>query len=111
MSGLYKLYLEYEWPQVLEYHFKFHNCCMVEMQEGFYGGWEHVDANLMSLHLFSHPKVRPAKQPIQPAWPGPKDVSKQFCHAFSYRKYQSPCNSGCMHKWHKCNLLEHRASS
>ena len=31
MSALYKLYLDYKWPQVLEYHFKFHNRHMVEM--------------------------------------------------------------------------------
>src|SRR5882724_8576135 len=24
ISGLYKLYLKYEWPQVLEYNFRFH---------------------------------------------------------------------------------------
>src|SRR5882724_11945936 len=34
MAGLYKLYTKYEWPQVLEYHFMFHNHHMVEMQEG-----------------------------------------------------------------------------
>jgi len=34
ISGLYKLYLEYEWPQVLEYHVKFHNRHIFEMQEG-----------------------------------------------------------------------------
>jgi len=66
---------QYEWPQVLEYHFKFHNHCIVEMQEGVYCSWEHVDANLMSLHLFSHPKARPAKQNTQPAWSGLKDMS------------------------------------
>ena len=25
ISGLYRLYLKYKWPQVLEYHLKFHN--------------------------------------------------------------------------------------
>jgi len=38
MSGTYKLYLKYEWLQVLEYHFEFHNRRIVEMQEGNYGG-------------------------------------------------------------------------
>ena len=78
MAGLYKLYLKYKWPQVLEYQFKFHNHCIVEMQESVYGGWEHVDAKLMSLHLFGHPKARPAKQNTQPTWSGSKDLSKQF---------------------------------
>jgi len=90
MSGMYKLYLEYEWPQVFEYHFKFHNHRIIEMQEGHYGGWEHVASNPMSLHLFSHPKVHPSKQLVAPAWSAPKDVSKQFCHAFTYGKCPSP---------------------
>src|SRR5882672_1759312 len=76
MAGLYKLYLEYEWPQVLKYHFKSHNHHIVEMQEGVYSGWEHMDADIMSLHLFGHPKVVPAKQNTQPAWSGSKDLSK-----------------------------------
>ena len=67
MSGLYKLYVEYKWPQVLEYHFRFHNHQMVEMQEGSYGGWEHVDADLMSMHLFGHPRTRPPKKYSQRA--------------------------------------------
>src|SRR5882724_263263 len=71
MSGLYKLYLEFEWPQVLEYHFRFHNRRIVKMQEGSYGGWEHVDVDLMSLHLFSHPKTCLPKQNMQPAWSNP----------------------------------------
>src|SRR5882724_6036668 len=62
MSSLYKLYLDYEWPQGLEYHFKFHNHCMVEMQEGHYGGWEHVDGGLMSIHLYGNPRTCPAKE-------------------------------------------------
>jgi len=71
ISGLYKLYLEYEWPQVLEYHFKFHNRCIVEMQEGSYSGWGHVDADLMSFHLFGHPSHGPpslaaSSQGLQP---------------------------------------------
>jgi len=36
ISGLYKLYIKYEWPQVLEYHFRFTNRRIVEMQEGPY---------------------------------------------------------------------------
>src|SRR5467141_936153 len=111
MSGLYKLQIEYEWPQVLEYHFMFHNHCIVEMQEGSYGGWEHVDADLMSLHLFGHPKARPAKPSSQPAWPIPKDVSKQFCHAFTTGKCTSPCKSGRIHKCRKCGSTDHSASS
>ena len=90
ISGLYKLYLKYEWPQVLEYHFKFQNRCIVEMQEGNYGGWEHMDGNLMTLHLFGHPKARPAKQGSSTAWTGSKDVSKQFCCTFTYGKCPSP---------------------
>ena len=57
MSDLYKLYLEYEWPQVLEYHFKFHNRRIVEMQDGIYNGWGHMDVDLMAMFLFGHPKV------------------------------------------------------
>jgi len=111
MSGLYKLYIEYEWPQVLEYHFRFHNRRIVEMQEGSYGGWEHVDADLMSLHLFGHPKSRPAKPSNQAAWPTPKDVSKQYCHAFTAGKCPSPCKSGRIHKCCKCGSADHSASS
>jgi len=111
VSGLYKLYLEYEWPQVLEYHFKFHNRRVVEMQEGIYAGWGHVDGDLMALHLFGHPKSRPAKSgPSQP-WSGTKDVSKQFCHAFTYGKCPSPCKSGRLHKCRKCSSPDHGASN
>ena len=81
MSGIYKLYLKYEWPQVLEYHY---NHLMVEMQDGNYRGWGHVDADPMSLYLFGHPKARQVKQVAQSSWTGSKDVSKQFCHAFTY---------------------------
>jgi len=82
MSALYKLYLDYKWPQVLEYHFRFHNHRMVEMQEGHYGGWEHVDGGLMSIHLYGHPRTRPAKANTASAWTSTKDVSKQICNAF-----------------------------
>jgi len=61
LSSLYKLYLDYEWPQVLEYHFKFHNHHIVEMTEGNYRGWEQVDSGFMSIHLYGHPKIRPAQ--------------------------------------------------
>jgi len=98
MSGLFKLYIKFEWPQVLEYHFRFHNRRIIEMQEGSYRGWEHVDADLMPLHLFSHPKAHPPKQNIQLAWSNPKDMSKQFCHAFTYGKCSLPCKSGRIHK-------------
>ena|SRR5882724_4578616 len=48
---------------------------VIEMQEGLYAGWGHVDGNLMSLHLFGHPKSRTVKSsPSQPWW-GTKDVS------------------------------------
>jgi len=110
MCGLYKLY-KYEWPQVLKYHFKFHNCCIVEMQEGNYGGWGHMDGDLMALYLFGHPKERPAKQSSSAAWTGSKDMSKQFCHVFTYGKCPSPCKSGHMHKCCKCSSLDHGASS
>ena len=111
MSGLYKLYLKYEWPQLLEYHFRFHNRHILEMQEGKYGGWEHMDTDLMSLHLFSHPKATPAKQSPQPAWSGQKDVSKQFCHMFTFSKCSSPCKSGRIHRCHKCSSPDHNTSS
>ena len=103
MSGLYKLYLKYEWPQVLEYHFKFHNRHIVEMLDGIYGGWGHMDADLMSMFLFSHPKAWKIKQAGQLPWTGTKDMSKQVCHAFTYGKCTSPCKSGHIHKCHKCN--------
>src|SRR5882724_12327873 len=61
ISGLYKLYLEYQWPQVLKCHFKFHNCQVVEMHEGSYASWGHVDLDLMTIYLFGHPKLRPSK--------------------------------------------------
>ena len=111
LSGLYKLYIEYEWPQVLEYHFRFHNHHMVEMQEGSYGGWENVDADLMSLHLFSHPKTRPAKQSSQPAWLSPKDVLKQFCHMSTSGKCPSPCKSGRNNKCCKYSSPDHGEGS
>jgi len=84
---------------------------MVEMQEGSYRGWEHMDADLMSLHLFCHPKARLAKQGNQPMWLSLKDVSKQFCHAFTYGKFPSPCKSGRIHKCCKCSSLDHGAKS
>jgi len=90
LSGLYKLYLKYEWPQVLEYHFKFHNRHVIEMQEGTYMGWGHVNRDLMSLHLFWHPKSRPMKPSSLQPWSSTKDISKQFCHAFTYGKCPSP---------------------
>jgi len=31
------------------------------MQEGVYAGWGHIDSDLISLHLFGHPKSRPVK--------------------------------------------------
>jgi len=61
ISSLYKFYLDYEWLQVLECHFKFHNHHIIEMHEGTYRGWEHIDGDLMSLHLFGNPKTHPAK--------------------------------------------------
>ena len=66
-------------PQVLEYHFKFHNPHMVEMQEGHYSGWEHVDSGLMSIHLYGHPKTHPIKPNAPLAWKSTKDMSKQIC--------------------------------
>src|SRR5882724_3877961 len=97
--------------QALEYHFRFHNHCMVEMQEGSYGGWENVDGDLISLHLSGHPKTRPAKQGSQPMWSSLKDVSKQFCHTFTYGKCMSLCKLGRIHKCHKCSSPDHAASS
>jgi len=38
-----------------------HNRHIIKMQEGKYSGWEHVDANLMSLHQSATPK------PCQPS--------------------------------------------
>ena len=78
LSGLYNLYLKYEWPQVLEYHFKFHNRRIVEMQEGTYVGWGHIDRDLMSPHLFGHPKSRPTKPSSSQPWSCTKDVSNSF---------------------------------
>ena len=98
MSGLYKLYLKFELPQVLEYHFRFHNRRIIEMQEGSYGGWEHVDTDLMSLHLFSHPKACHLKQNAQPAWSSTKDMLKQYCHVFMASKCPSLCKLGRIHK-------------
>ena len=111
MSALYKLYLDYEWPQVLEYHFKFHNRRMVEMQEGHYGGWEHVDGGLMSVHLYGHPKTRPIKPTATSTWTSAKDVSKQTCNAFQYAKCAMPCRTGRVHKCRKCSAPEHGASA
>src|SRR5882724_8133118 len=105
MSGLYKLYLELEWPQVLEYHFMFHNRRIVEMQEGSYGGWEHVDADLVSLHLFSHPKACPLKQNAHLALSSTKDVSKQYCHTFW--PANAPHHASRIHKCQKCGSQEH----
>src|SRR5882724_11974639 len=51
------LYLKGEWPQVLEYHFKFHSRCIIVMQEGIYTGWGHINGDLMSLHIFGNPKA------------------------------------------------------
>jgi len=65
----------------------------------------------MSLHLFGHPKARLAKQGNQPMWLSLKDVSKQFCHAFTYGKFPSPCKSGRIHKCCKCSSLDHGAKS
>src|SRR5882724_295185 len=94
-----------------EISLQFHNRHVVEMQEGIYAGWGHVNSDPMSLHLFGHPKSRPTKpSPSQP-WSGTKDVSKQFCHAFTYRKCPSPCKSGRIHKCCKCNSLEHGAGT
>jgi len=111
ISGLYKLYIEYEWPQVLEYHFRFHNRQIVEMQEGSYAGWEHVDGDLMSLHLFGHPRSKPSKQGSQQAGLSLKDASRQVCYAFSYGKCSSPCKAGRIHKCHKCSSSDHGTSS
>ena len=111
MSGLYRLYIKYKWPQVLEYHFRFHNRWMLEMQEGSYGGWEHMDADLMSLHLFSHLKTKPSKQGSQQAGSSSKDASEQFCYAFSYGKCPSPCKAGRIHKCCKCSSPDHSVSS
>ena len=111
MSGIYKLYLKYKWPQVLEYHFKSHNHHMVKMQDGNYGGWGHADMDLMSLYMFSHPRARQVKQATQSSWTRLKDMSKEFCHAFTYSKFLSLCKSGFIHRCHKCNLLDHRAGT
>src|SRR5882724_11813803 len=111
MSGLYKLYLKYEWPQVLEYHFKFHNCHIVEMQDGIYNGWAHMDVDLMAMFLFSHPKAQQIKPASQQSGSGTKDISKQVCHAFTYDKCASPCKTGRTHKCRKCNLMDHGAVS
>jgi len=111
MLGLLKLYIKYEWPQVLEYHFRFHNCQMVEMQEGSYGGWEHMDIDLMSLHLFCQPRNRLSKQSSQLAWLNTKDRSKQYCHMFTYSKFPSLCKLGRIHKCRKCGSPYHSMSS
>src|SRR5882724_12080922 len=93
MLALYKLYLDYKWPQVLEYHFKFDNCCMVEMQEGHYGGWEHMDSSLMSVHLYGHPKTCPIKPTATSTWTSAKDMSKQTYNAVQYAKCATPCRT------------------
>jgi len=111
ISGLYNLYLKYEWPQVLEYHFKFHNRHIVEMQEGSYSSWGHVDADLMSLHLFGHPKSQAPKLSSQQPGPSAKDTSKQYCYAFSYGKCPSPCKARRIHRCRKCSSPDHRVSS
>jgi len=111
ISSLYKLYLDYEWPQVLEYHFKFHNRRIVEMTEGNYGGWEQVDGGLMSIHLYGHPKIRPAKPGTMLPGTSNKDISKQTCNAYQYAKCTSPCKTGRIHKCRKCSSVEHGASA
>jgi len=111
ISGLYKIYIKYERPQVLEYHIKFHNRQIVEMLEGLYTGWGHVDANLMSIYLFGHPKSQPPRHTGQQLASALKDTLKQFCYGISYGKCPSPCKAGRIHKCHKCSLPDHGASS
>jgi len=63
-SGLYKLYIEYEWLK-FGIHFRFHNRQIVEMQEGSYAvgnTWTVIYV----LHLFGHP-VQASKQGSQQA--------------------------------------------
>ena len=107
LSSLYKLYLDCEWLQVLEYHFKFHNCHIVKMQEGQYGGWEQVDSNLMSIHLYRHLKTYQSKPNASSNWTSNKDVLKQVCNTFQYSKCTVPCKTGRIHKCQKCNSLDH----
>jgi len=104
ISRLYKLYLKYEWPQVLEYHFKFHNCHMVEMQEGIYVGWEHVDTDLMSVHLLATPSHGlPSQVHSQPGW-GPKTCQSNSAthspmenvhHPASWEGYTNATSATC----------------
>jgi len=61
------------------------------MQEGFYGGWEHIDSDLMSHHLFGHPKAQLAKQAQQPVWSTPKDMLKTILPCFQVQQMPYPC--------------------
>ncbi|KAF8506251.1 hypothetical protein JB92DRAFT_2543755, partial [Gautieria morchelliformis] len=53
---LYQVYMHYDWPAVLQYHFMFHNRRLAEMREGDYTGWRVMDAELASLYLYGNPK-------------------------------------------------------
>jgi len=52
-------------------------------KEGSYAGWGHVDADLISIYLFGHPKFEPSKLIISTImeWPS-KDVSKHLSHVY-----------------------------
>ena len=70
-----------------------------------YGGWEHVDGGLMSIHLYGHPKTRPIKPATTSTWTSAKDMSKQTCNAVQYAKCATPCRTGWVHKFQSAVLL------
>ncbi|KIJ32078.1 hypothetical protein M422DRAFT_70745 [Sphaerobolus stellatus SS14] len=105
-DDLYTLYLEFEWPAVLEYHFKFHAARIVEMENGIYGGWGERDTILLNCHLFGKPRTRTKEQKSKTA----VDVSKQPCFDWNFRQCtRAKCNR--IHKCKTCDSSDHPASS
>jgi hypothetical protein len=100
---LYLVYIRYDWPAVLQYHFMFHIRRLAEMCNGDYAGWHVMDAKLGSLHLYGNPKPASSKAPSQSS----SSNAKQICFAFQSGKCMSPCTHGRLHKCKICASSDH----
>jgi hypothetical protein len=103
---LYQIYLRFERPAVLQYHFMSHNCHLAEMRDGDYAGWHVMDAELVSLNLYGNPKPASNKFSSQSG----SSNGKQICLAFQSGKCMSPCANGHLHKCNNCGSSDHSQS-
>ena len=101
---LYQIYSRYEWSAVLQYHFMFHNCCLAEMCNGDYSGWQIMDSELASLYLYGNPKPKSTSYSNASS----SSNAKQICFTFQSAKCASPCTHGCIHKCKICSSPDHR---